>query len=97
MQAPAAVHPTPVLTLAVAGMNDVLNAQAYRQAAWWNRIPIAAWGMMVAIAIFCNLLIGYGARKVEAESILLLVLPVLVSIAFLLIANIEPSAAASFV
>jgi len=45
--------------------------------------------MMVAIAIFCNLLIGYGARKVEAESILLLVLPVLVSIAFLLIANID--------
>jgi len=25
------------------GMNDVLNAQGYTQAAWWNRIPAAAW------------------------------------------------------
>jgi len=89
VQGPAAVHPTPVVTLAVAGMNDVLNSQAYTQAAWWNRIPMAAWGMMATIAIACNLLIGYGARKAQAESILLLVLPVLVSVAFLLIADID--------
>jgi hypothetical protein len=89
VQAVAAAHPTPVVTLAVAGMNDVLNSQAYTQAAWWNRIPVAAWALMAAIAISCNLLIGYGARKVEAESMLLLVLPVLVSVAFLFIADID--------
>ncbi len=53
--------------LAVAGMNDVLNSQGYTQAAWWNRIPLAAWGLMVAIAICCNLLIGYGARRPKPE------------------------------
>src|SRR5262245_19248635 len=58
----AEAHPTPVIALVVSGMNDVLNSQGYTQAAWWNRIPIAAWGMMVAIAISCNLLIGYGAH-----------------------------------
>src|SRR5215467_10851735 len=40
-------HPTPPVTLAVQGMNDVLNRQGYTQAAWWNRIPVAAWGLKV--------------------------------------------------
>ena len=36
--APAAAQPTPMVALAVSGMNDVLNSQGYTQAAWWNRI-----------------------------------------------------------
>jgi hypothetical protein len=89
VQAPAAAQPTPVVTIAVTGMNDVLNSKGYTQAAWWNRIPNAAWGLMAAIAICCNLLIGYGARKGEAKRTLLLVLPLVVSISFSLIADID--------
>jgi hypothetical protein len=89
VQAAAAVQPTPVVALAVAGMNDVLNSQGYAQAAWWNRIPVSAWGLMVVIAIFCNLMIGYSSRKPKAERILSLILPLIVSIAFFLIADIE--------
>ena len=89
VQAPAAAQPTPVITLAVSGMNDVLNSRGYTQAAWLNRIPLAAWGLMTAIAICCNLLIGYGARRGQAKAILLLVLPLIVSISFSLIANID--------
>jgi hypothetical protein len=48
VQARAAALPTPVVALAVSGMNDVLNSQGYTQAAWWNRIPVAAWGLMSA-------------------------------------------------
>ena len=48
VQAPAVVQPTPIVALAVAGMNNILNSQGYTQAAWWNRIPIEAWGLMVA-------------------------------------------------
>ncbi len=44
---------------------------------------------MMAIASGCNPLIGYGARDVKAGSTLLLVLPLVVSIAFLLIADID--------
>ena len=51
--------------------------------------PLPAWGLMIAIAICDNLLIGYGARKTEAEGILMLVLPLLVSISFFLIADID--------
>jgi len=86
--APAAAQPTPTVALAVSGMNDVLNSQGYTQAAWWNRIPIAAWALMAAIAICCNVLVGYCAQNVKAEGIMLLILPLIVSIAFFLIADI---------
>ncbi len=88
VQAPATAQPTPVLALAVSGMNDVLNSQGYTQAAWWNRIPQAAWALMVILAISCNLLVGYGART-TSRSGLLLVLPLIVSLAFLLVADID--------
>ena len=67
VQVPAAAQPTPPVTTAVTGMNDVLNSKGYTQAAWLNRIPMAAWGLMAAIAICCNLLIGYGARSRGSE------------------------------
>jgi len=82
-------QPTPLAALAVAGMNDVLNSQGYTQAAWWNRIPISAWLLMLAIAAMGNFLVGYGAENVRAESVLLMVLPCVLSISFLLIADIE--------
>src|SRR5579864_7378293 len=54
---------TPVVALAVSGMNDVLNSQGYTQAAWWNRIPIAAWALMATVAICGNFLLGYVAHR----------------------------------
>jgi hypothetical protein len=85
--ASATAQPSPVVALAVSGMNDVLNSQGYTQAAWWNRIPIAAWALMVAIAICCNLLIGYSAHRRDRG--LFLILPIAVSISFFLIADID--------
>jgi hypothetical protein len=89
VMAPAAGQPTPVVALAVSGMNDLLNSQGYTQAAWWNRIPVAAWSLMAAIAVCANLLLGYGVRNAKAERMLLLVLPLVVSISFFLIADID--------
>jgi hypothetical protein len=83
----AAVQPTPVVALAVSGMNDVLNSQGYTQAAWWNRIPRAGWALMAAIAICCNLLIGYGAHRTDRR--IFLILPIAVSIAFFLISDMD--------
>jgi hypothetical protein len=37
VRAPAVTQPTPVLALAVSGMNDVLNSQGYTQAASRSR------------------------------------------------------------
>jgi hypothetical protein len=83
----AGAQPTPITALAVAGMNDVLNSQGYTQAAWWNRIPLAAWVMLTLTAFACNALIGYGERR--RRSALLVVFPLIVSISFLLIADID--------
>ena len=89
VQAPASAQPTPVVALAVSGMNDVLNSQGYSQAAFWNRIPTEAWSLMAAIAICCNVLVGYGLRDATEKAKLLPILPLVVSIAFMLIADID--------
>lgn len=89
IQGAAGAHPTPLVTLVVSGMNDVLNSQGYTQAAWWNRIPVAAWCLMALIAICCNVLVGYGTHHARPDSLLLLVLPVVLAISFMLIADID--------
>ena len=83
----AQLQSSPLTALASSGMNDVLNAQGYTQAAWWNRIPTAAWCLMFLIAILSNLLLGYGMhRRAVALSI---ILPLAVSLSFFLIADID--------
>jgi hypothetical protein len=83
----ALANPNTVTATVVLGMNDVLNRQGYTQAARWNRIPIAAWALMAAIAVFCNFLIGFAAKK--SHALRLLIVPLAVSISFLLIADID--------
>jgi hypothetical protein len=85
----ASARGTPIVALVVSGMNDVLNSQGYTQAAFWNRIPVAAWSLMAAIAIGCNFLFGYGLNNARAGAKLLVVLPIMVSVAFTLIGDIE--------
>jgi hypothetical protein len=85
----AAAQPNTVLALTVSGMNDVLNAQGYTQAAWWNRIPPAAWILLVVIAVLCNAMIGYRAAKRKSRALMVMILPVIVSISFYLIADID--------
>ena len=89
VRAPAAAQPTPVVALVVAAINDVLNSQGYVQAAWWNRIPLAAWLLMAAISISCCVLVGYVLRSDRAQAILHMVLPLVVSMSFFLIADID--------
>jgi hypothetical protein len=84
---PAAAQPTPVMALALAGMNDVINSQGYAQAAWWNRVPSAAWALLIAISIFCNLLIGYGAHR--NSPFRFLILPIALSLSLFLMADID--------
>jgi len=86
VQSRAGAQATAMVALTVSGMNDVLNAQGYTQAAWWNRIPLEAWFLLAVIGIGCNFLIGYGASR---TSTLLIVFPLAVSVSFFLIADID--------
>jgi hypothetical protein len=85
---PAAnAHPTPIAALAVAGINDVFDAQGNAQAAWLNRLPTGVWAIMGLIALATNVLIGVSERR--KGMLLLLNLPVIISTSFLLIADID--------
>lgn len=85
--ATANAQPTPVRALAVSGMNDVLNSEGYTQAEWWNRIPVGAWCLMFAIALLSNWLVGFGSKKPRLH--ILMVLPLVIAVAFFLIADID--------
>jgi hypothetical protein len=80
-------QPTPMIALVVSGMNDVINAQGYTQAAWWNPIPVGEWVMMALMGTSCNLLVGYGERR--KGELFLFVLPVVVSLSFFVIADLD--------
>jgi hypothetical protein len=89
VKAPAKATPTPVVGLAVSGVNDVLNSRGYTQFAWDDRIPGPAWTLLVAIGVGCNLLVGYTERRPAQERLLSLILPLFVAVSFLLIADLE--------
>nr|WP_315597931.1 hypothetical protein [uncultured Cupriavidus sp.] len=85
----ASAAPNPITALAVAGMNDVINSQGYAEAAWLNRIPVSAWGLMITIAFFSSLLQGYGIRTEGTKLFLLLIVPMTVSLSLSLISDID--------
>jgi len=85
----ATAERTAIQAITIVGMNDVLNSQGYAQASWWNRIPTSAWILMTAIAVISNVLLGYGSRNIKSERQLLMVLPLIVALSFLLIADID--------
>ena len=89
VQAPALAQPDVLKSLAIAGMNDVFNSQGYTQAAWRNHIPAAAWALMILVAMLGNAMVGFAFTRLPHPSVRLLVLPLLVSTAWILIADID--------
>src|SRR4051794_12486029 len=85
----ASAQPNPVMAEVVTGMNDVLNSQGYTLAAWKNRIPEEAWWLMIAIAICASMSVGVGLHKPESSGRLLPVLPLVISLALFLTADID--------
>jgi len=83
----AAAQPDQVRAVALTGMNDVINTQGYTQAAFWNRIPEGAWFLMAAISMCCCALVGYSAHEVRPS--MLVILPVILSIALFFISDID--------
>jgi hypothetical protein len=88
VRAPASANQTAITAVVASGMNEVLDSQGFTLAAWRNRIPIAAWLLMGIIAAAANLMIGLYLRTIHS-GLLLMVLPAIVSVSFLLIADID--------
>ncbi|VXC71376.1 conserved membrane hypothetical protein [Burkholderia sp. 8Y] len=85
----AKAQPTPIGSLVVAGMNDVLNSQDYSEAARINHIPLGAWALMVLIALLGCAVHGYGAKGKRRTVLLMTILPVTISLSLALIADID--------
>jgi hypothetical protein len=83
----ASATPNPPTTLVVSGLDHVLSTADETQAAWTNRIPSGAWTLLEIIAICSCVLMGYGAQ--HRRGFLIVVFPLLVSVAFFLIAEID--------
>jgi hypothetical protein len=89
VRAGLASQQTPVVALAVGGMNDVLNSQGYTQAAWLNRIPRAAWALLMLIAVCANAMVGLSWRRSRSMGVSSWIMPAIVSVSLFLIADIE--------
>jgi hypothetical protein len=83
----ANARPTGISALVLSGMNDVFNSEGYTEAIWRNRIPAAAWFLLVAIAVFSNFLLSCRSQRNRVG--MLMVFPLVLSISFFLIAEIE--------
>lgn len=83
-----ALSRTPLTALAASGMNDVINTQGYTQAAWMKHFPPSAWLLLIAIALICNILIGYGSHSNKGNKVYLFILPAIIAIALSMVADI---------
>lgn len=89
VRASAVAQQTPIIALAVAGVNDVLSSQDNTQAAWLNRIPLPAWMLIGTIAVISNVLLGYTSRYDGHKVKRFLILPILVSSSLFLIGDLD--------
>ena len=78
---------TPLVALAVSGMNEVIDSEGRSRAAWQNRLPDAVWGLLLFIAVGANLLFGVGQTRVPP--LILTVLPLAIAVGLFLIAEID--------
>jgi len=82
-----AAVPPPLMGVLVTGLNDVINSQRSCQGAWLNRIPVAAWALVMIIGIGSCWLMGYRARRTDWLAFMLV--PIAVSVCFFLIADLD--------
>ncbi|HEX3406320.1 MAG TPA: hypothetical protein VHS81_03700 [Caulobacteraceae bacterium] len=83
----ARAQPTPTMALVTADMTDVLRARQNARAAEWSRIPSEVWFLLLTVATACNILLGRVESRVSWATLLLL--PLILSVSFFLIADID--------
>ena len=78
---------TPVRAMVAVGMNEVIDSQGFSSSAWLNRIPIAAWLLMGAIAVCAAAMMGYTTRSPGPRWFI--VFPLIIALSFFLIADLD--------
>lgn len=81
-------QPNSLTALAVSTVGDLQKSYETTSSTWRKQIPSAAWGLIVILAIFCNVLVGYSAGA-RGHRGLLIVFPLVISISLALINDID--------
>jgi hypothetical protein len=85
--AAAQKNPTPITALFVQALNETIDLDEKRLAAFENRIPVTIWIMLTVIAVLTCLTVGYGHRQRFAMS--MIVPPLMIAIVMALIAELD--------
>lgn len=81
--------PNPVMASVLTAYNNLYISQEKTTVSWRYQIPDMVWGLLIFFAVVSNFLIGYNARKEKEISLLILVLPLLMTLALFIIAEID--------
>ncbi|WP_392552953.1 hypothetical protein RHO14_03545 [Orbus wheelerorum] len=77
------------LSLVMSAYNELYSSQQKTYASWKVKIPNAAWLLLITFAFFTNMLIGYNIRGMKGHNWLMLILPILTTLALFIIADID--------
>ncbi|OFU89047.1 MULTISPECIES: hypothetical protein [Stenotrophomonas] len=82
-------NPTPINALVVNAFTDLSSSQQRTISYWRRQVPLAAWALLLFIAGCCGGLIGYSAGHTSKHDGMLLIMPAIIALAFLTIAEID--------
>jgi hypothetical protein len=85
--ADAAVHRDPVSALFLASLNETIDVSEKRTAAFENRVPVAAWVLLLFMAAWASGLVGISMSKRSRP--LLIVLPLVIGATMALILDMD--------
>ena len=83
----ATASPTPITSIYVASLNDMMDLEAKRIAARHSRVPVSIWIMLFLLSILACLSFGFSLRRRFLLS--MVVAPLMISIVMALIADLD--------
>lgn len=82
-------NPSIVLNSLLDACNELYTAQQKTLSSWRRQIPTPAWVMLILFALCSNFLIGYNARGVRGNNLLIITFPALIALSLFMIAEID--------
>lgn len=82
-------NPNAVMVTALNASNDLYTAQQKTMSSWQRQVPGAAWLLLLFFAVCSNFLLGHNIRGIHGNNTLIMLLPALISLALLMISEID--------
>lgn len=76
-------------SLILTAYTDLYNTQARTAAGWRDQIPSSAWILLIILSIAANYFIGHHIRGLQGRNGLIVILPLLTTLALFMIAEID--------